>query len=50
VRLGRNGARRQGSLSWNSNVLIAVADLGSAARKIEARHGLTSIEGGRLAA
>src|SRR5918999_6293720 len=29
------------------HVLIAVADLAAAAREIEARHGLASIEGGR---
>ena len=29
------------------HVLIAVADLEAAARELEARHGLTSIEGGR---
>lgn len=29
------------------HVLIAVADLGAAARELEARHGLTSVEGGR---
>jgi hypothetical protein len=29
------------------HVLIAVADLAEAARKIEARHGLASINGGR---
>jgi Glyoxalase-like domain len=29
------------------HVLIAVADLANAAREIEARHGLASVEGGR---
>ena len=29
------------------HVLIAVADLAAAAREIEARHGLASIDGGR---
>ncbi|HEY8839814.1 MAG TPA: VOC family protein [Candidatus Dormibacteraeota bacterium] len=39
------------SSPWNlDHVLIAVADLAAAAREIEARHGLASIDGGRHSA